>query len=75
MKTKAFKFEMRYSEKYKKGGAVIKKECLPKAKHLPFIESDSAGEIIRAEILEAGVGQVDGKRVEYQVIKIFMETP
>ena len=72
---KKFDFKMIYSEKYKKGGAVVRKECLPRAKHLPFIDSDMGGEIIHAEILEAGVGRANGKRVEYQVLKIFMETP
>lgn len=70
-----FKFDLRYSEKYKKGAVVVKPDCLPKAKNLPFIDSDVNGEIIRTEILEAGVGKVDGKRVEFQIVKFYMETP
>lgn len=72
---KKFKFDLRYSEKYKKGAAVVRHDCLPKVKHLPFIDSDTGGEIIRTEILEAGVGKVDGKRVEFQVVKFYMDTP
>lgn len=56
-----------YKEGYQKGSMMLRKDCLPRLRNLP-----ESMVVDSAEIKEAGVIERDGKRMEYQVIRVVL---
>lgn len=57
-----------YEETYKKGAAVIRAGNLPTLYHI-----NPEFRVLSCEIQKAGTVEREGQRLEYQVLKVFLE--
>ncbi len=68
---KKVKFKSTYCEEYKKPWPNVIASLLPKT--LPHLKKGC--DVLRMEVKAAGVGELDGKEVEYSDIRVFVTRP
>lgn len=68
MKAKRVKDTLLREETYRKGAAMIQSGKLPTLYHIT-----DGFRVLSCEIQKAGVVDRDGQRLEYQVLKVFLE--
>ena len=59
---------VKYREKYINGAARLVADCLPVLHHTSWT-------VLRAELLEAGIVEIEGAEQEFQVIKMYLAEP
>lgn len=67
MKSRSTRETVVYAEKYRRGAMRIRAEHLPVLHHTSW-------PVDSVELLEAGVVEREGKRLEFQVLRVYLNT-